>query len=384
MKTGVAAALVVGHFALVLQLSQNWKPAALFFLLGYGLVRVTCACPPRLHKLSLAGAIAAAVIMLFLFRSTPILHEEFTKESWKGVPALVQLTARHLPFVGVSYCFLRLIYALGERRRWTLLAFARYFLFLPTFVSGPVMSPGEFADQPARWDRHLANEGAARLLIGVMRLAAASIVANVAILGSREQFLWSVDSTPARLLWLGFFLSGFWLYLNFSGYTDLFIGFGAVLGYRVPENFDHPFAACDITAFWQCWHMSLGNWLRANIYNPLRRWALSTPAPTALVAGTILPVVTMVLCGAWHGVTVAFLSWGLLHGLALAIHFLWRESVRDRLPEGVRCHPAYRGLAWLATHSFVSATWILFLPVDSTVSLAERGALLMAGLGCRS
>jgi alginate O-acetyltransferase complex protein AlgI len=183
------------------------------------------------------------------------------------------------------------------------------------------------------------------------------------------------------MLWLGVSFSGLWLYLDFSGFSDVYIGAALIMGYRVPENFARPYSACDISSFWQSWHVTLGYWLRAHIYNPLSRRCMARGQSSEFVAGTVFPIITMLACGAWHGLTAGFLVWGLLHGVALAVHHIWRSWSAERLSLTVRRNPLYRGGAWILTHSFVTVTWVFFLPVERSVSLSDRLAMLARGLG---
>jgi D-alanyl-lipoteichoic acid acyltransferase DltB (MBOAT superfamily) len=373
--------IVAANAAAVLLACGNARAALLYCIAAFILVRAPSVVGQDKRAAVRALAVFVATGMTLLFRGPQVPVVPGGGLAPAAQPVLEELARLQLRFVGVSYSFLRLVSAILEDRRWSVWDFARYFLFLPTFVSGPIVEPRDFLTQSGGVKRELVREGVSRIVLGIVRLAGAVLLGNAAILATSEQFRWALGDATPPLLWLGFFISGLWLYLDFSGFSDLYIGTALLLGYRVPENFARPYAASDITAFWQSWHISLGAWLRARIYNPLGRRYLAQGKNSAPAAGAALPIVTMVACGAWHGLTAAFLCWGLLHGVALGAHYLWRLWSASALPPRVRTHPLYHGAAWLSTQAFVTATWVFFLPVGSSVSLSDRLAMIALGLG---
>lgn len=296
--------------------------------------------------------------------------------------ALRAMLTENASVLGLSYCWLRAIYALLDPRRWDLRSLLGYHLFPPTFFSGPVMSPAETI-VPAPSAREAFTGGLARIADGVIRIAASYLLLSWIPLGNEAGVAEAVRSWPVWMLWGGVVLSGVWLYLNFSGFSAAAIGLSLWLGVRAPENFDHPYGATDLTAFWQRWHISLGLWLRAHVYDPLSRRAIGASPRARFVASLLLPIVTMTVCGAWHMLTPAFLLWGLLHGLGLAVHALWRRVADKRVPRSVQAHLAYQGASWALTHAFVGMTWALFLPTVK-LPLSMRLDLLAALFGVRS
>lgn len=286
--------------------------------------------------------------------------------------------ALDLGFVGLSYAFLRTVRALLAPVRLGPIGLLRYWFFFPTFFSGPVTEPEvALARRPSREDFAV---GLGRILRGMVWIGASYALQPLVPLGSNNTFAHALVhwSTPA--LWGGAFASGVWLYLNFSGFSDVFIGLARMLGAEVPENFANPYAAVHLTDFWQRWHMSLGTWLRASIYTPLSK-GLIPLSPT--LAALLVPVVTMLACGAWHGVTWAFVTWGGLHGVGLAAHQVWQRTAAVQLPQGWSDQPFYRGASWLFTHAWVAMAWVFFLPV-SNLGWARRLDMLMALFGGRS
>jgi alginate O-acetyltransferase complex protein AlgI len=350
----------------------SWYGALGFFALSYLVVAGAGRVPDRLRPWANALGVAVLVGALLVLRASPSLD-------LLGLTALgSRAQTLGLQFVGLSYCFLRAVYALLDPRRWTAGDYARYYFFAPTFISGPVSRPEDHdaAQAPSADD---VREGCARIGYGVVLVLLAQCLRLVVPLGSAEQLFWALDlgREQPSVLWLGVALSGLWLYLDFSGFSDVFIGLARLTGVRAPENFAGPYAATDITAFWQRWHLSLAEWLRGVVYTPLSKAGLRLLPPAAVAS--LSPLVTMAVCGLWHRASLTYLLWGGLHGLALAGHALWQRLLPDLV---WRRAAAYRVTAWGATHLLVACSWALFLPVDDTIPLAARLDLLrcLAGL----
>jgi D-alanyl-lipoteichoic acid acyltransferase DltB (MBOAT superfamily) len=168
------------------------------------------------------------------------------------------------------------------------------------------------------------------------------------------------------------------LFFDFSGYTDIAIGLGILLGIRLPENFDRPYTRQNITTFWQSWHITLSNWVRFYVFSPLSRGLLRQPhrLPTNSIL-LISHLTTMIIIGLWHGITWTFFIWGLWHGLGLFIHKLWSDRTRKSY-RGLQQRPVALRL-WqitgiLLTFHFVLLGWVWFaLPdVDTAITVFLR------------
>ena len=127
------------------------------------------------------------------------------------------------------------------------------------------------------------------------------------------------------------------IYLDFSGYTDLARGLSLLLGIELPENFRHPYAARNIGEFWRRWHMTFSRFLRDYVYFPLGG---SRRGRVRVYLNLLL---TMLVCGLWHGASWGFVIWGLLHGLALVAHKIWRRRAAGRPAGAVAGRPEARG-----------------------------------------
>ena len=217
--------------------------------------------------------------------------------------------------MGISYYTLRCIHFIMERYKnriepQTIGNLAAYLFFLPTLWIGPIHRYEDFDKdrRRMRWNGELFSQGLERLLIGYFKVI---VIANMLL---NQTFAGWVDSLPASGLWLTTYLEmvgiGLTLYMLFSGYSDIAIGFGYLLGFKVMENFRFPFLQKNISDFWRNWHISLTNWCREYIYNTV---VAQTRRPELGVIATLL-VIAM-----WHEVSWRYFLWGLYHGLGILI-----------------------------------------------------------------
>lgn len=254
-----------------------------------------------------------------------------------------------LQVLGIGYFSLQLVSYLVDVRRGTvepeprfarLLCFASFFLSL---TQGPFNRYGELmpqldAPQPAQWQR-----GAQRCFWGYFKKLA---VADRAALAVNAAFANPAAYDRSQLL-LCAVLYSFQLYADFSGYTDIVLGAGEMLGLALPENFRQPFLAATIRELWDRWHISLSRWLKDYVYIPLG----GSRCSPARRDGNI--VATFLISGLWHGAGLTYLLWGLAHGVlqALENHLPWRKAI-------TRGRARLVGIA--GTFTLVVATFSLF------------------------
>jgi alginate O-acetyltransferase complex protein AlgI len=151
----------------------------------------------------------------------------------------------------------------------------------------------------------------------------------------------------------------FQLYYDFSGYSDIAIGAGLLLGIRLPVNFNAPYRALNIADFWRRWHISFSDWLRDYLY-------FSLPGPRTRVMPYVNLIVTMAIGGLWHGLSWTFLIWGLLHGTGLAGFRLWQAAFKGRSRTE---SPLRRFAGGLLTFHFVLLGWIFFRAANVDTAL---------------
>jgi len=145
------------------------------------------------------------------------------------------------------------------------------------------------------------------------------------------------------------------IYCDFSGYSDMAIGCARMMGFRFMENFQMPYSAVNITEFWRRWHISLSSWFRDYLYIPLGG---NRKGPVRTYVNLLI---TMLLCGLWHGASWNFVFWGGMHGVALAIHRLWSQW-RGEASESANAALAFLSNigARVATLAIVLVGWIFF------------------------
>jgi D-alanyl-lipoteichoic acid acyltransferase DltB (MBOAT superfamily) len=242
-----------------------------------------------------------------------------------------------LAWLGYSYVAFRLLHTIRDRQSGLLPAvglaeYVNYVIFFPAFTAGPIDRLERFVKElreplPLKNDDWLFAGG--RLAWGLFKKF---FIADLLALVSITDLL--VDQTRSGgWLWFVLYAYALRLYFDFSGYTDIAIGMGRLMGIRLPENFNAPFLKPNLTQLWNSWHMTLTQWFRAYFFNPLTRFLRTRKRP--LSPGLIIlltQVSAMLLIGLWHGVTVNFALWGLWHGLGLFVQNRWSEFMRVRFP----------------------------------------------------
>ena len=241
--------------------------------------------------------------------------------------------------------------------------YALYVAFFPQLVAGPITRWGFFGPQlvsprEVGWHR----------IDGALFLLAIGFVKKVACADSLGGYVDEVYAHPlvaSRLEhWIVLYAYAFQIYFDFSGYTDIAMGVAGLLGFRLPENFRHPYLAENPSEFWRRWHISLSTWLRDYLYVGLggnRHGRVRTYVNLFL---------TMLLGGLWHGAAWTFVAWGAFHGLWLAAH---RAIVRDALlGRRIAELDVPRWLRRAVTFHLVALAWVPF----RASSFADAAAIL--------
>jgi alginate O-acetyltransferase complex protein AlgI len=265
--------------------------------------------------------------------------------------------------VGISfYTFQAISYLIDVYRgdadlASSFLDLALYLALFPKLLAGPILRYRDLAPQIA--DRTHTfdewSEGAMRFMIGLSKkVLVADLVARLADAAFALQRPTFADS------WLGALAYTAQIYFDFSGYSDMAIGLGLLMGFRFAENFNSPYLARSVGEFWRRWHMSLSSWLRDYLYIPLggsRRSPLRNYANLLIV---------MLLGGLWHGAAWTFVAWGAWHGTLL----MAERWLRSRRPE--RAFAPGIPLTLL----FVVLGWVLFRSPDFSIALRMFSGML--------
>ncbi|MFC6658253.1 MBOAT family O-acyltransferase [Roseibium salinum] len=239
-----------------------------------------------------------------------------------------------------------------------LIDFAAFIALFPQLIAGPILRYKDLAPQ-FQHRTHSADmftAGTMRFFVGLAKkVLLADAVAPIADLAFT-----SPDPSMA-LAWLGAVAYALQLYFDFSGYSDMAIGLGMMLGFRFQENFDAPYISRSITEFWRRWHISLSVWLRDYLYIPLGGNRVSRRRTYVNL------MAVMVLGGLWHGAAWTFVIWGFWHGLWLAYERATGFAARDL---GIG--------ALVRTLLIVLAGWVVFRAPDVATAVGVFAG--MAGL----
>lgn len=255
--------------------------------------------------------------------------------------------------IGISfYTFESLTYVVDVYRKEhkplnNFMHYQLYIILFPKLIAGPIIRYNQIADQIAdRFStfRYIdAVKGFQRFVIG---LAKKVLIANT--LGAYADMVFSVDThtLSSGIAWLGALSYTMQIYFDFSGYSDMAIGLGQMLGFRFPENFNNPYTSQSISEFWRRWHMTLGSWMRNYLYIPLGGNRVNSKLKLYFNLWIVF-----VLSGFWHGASWTFIIWGVFHG-----SFLVLERGRyGRMLESIGKWPAL-----LLTFFLVNTGWIFF------------------------
>jgi D-alanyl-lipoteichoic acid acyltransferase DltB (MBOAT superfamily) len=335
------------------------------------------------RKRWLAGAFSGLLLVLFVILKTEPLGTMTSAWLRARTGQTADLaSALDIGWLGFSYVAFRLLHTLRDSLRGrlppiSLREYFTYVIFFPAITAGPIDRVERFA-KGLRESRTLTasdifNAGE-RIVVGIFKkFALADSLALIALDSSK-----AAQVQGSGWTWVLLYAYAFNIYFDFSGYTDIAIGLGKLMGITLPENFDRPYLKQNLTAFWNSWHMTLAQWFRSYFFNPLTRSMRS--ARRIPVGGIILigQLSTMVLIGLWHGATWNYLIWGAWHGLGLFIHNRWYEWTRSRTSAG-------NAPAWLAragqvggvllTFHFVALGWVWFALPDPSLAVQVLGKL---------
>ncbi|KUG29109.1 putative poly(beta-d-mannuronate) o-acetylase [hydrocarbon metagenome] len=238
-----------------------------------------------------------------------------------------------------------------------------FIAFFPTILSGPILRAKDFIPQLRRLaaDQVDMGSGFYLLLRGLFKKLVISSYLSEHIV---RQVFAAPEGFSSLAVLIGVVSYSIQIYCDFSGYTDMARGIGRLLGFSLPENFNLPYAACNLRDFWHRWHITFSTWLRDYLYIPLggnRKGRFRKYANL---------VVTMALGGLWHGAAYNFLVWGFIHGFGLvAVHLYIDRKSRNRggapAPETGFGPFVSRLTGRVATFSYVTLAWVFFGAEDA-------------------
>ena len=242
-----------------------------------------------------------------------------------------------------------------------------YVSLFPQLIAGPIVRYTTVAAEIV--DRRVTRDdfcfGMYRFFIGFNKKM---LLAN--ILAQAADFAFGQSVLSTGMAWIGIMAYTLQIYFDFSGYSEMAIGLGRMLGFHFLENFDYPYISRTITEFWRRWHMSLGTWFRDYVYFPLGGSRVKSRA--RLVFNLF---VVWLATGVWHGASFNFILWGVLYGVIITVEKLLA------LPKKLSNKPLAGGFYQLFTMLMVMFGWVLFRAVDLPSAMQYFKALFgMSGL----
>ena len=272
--------------------------------------------------------------------------------------------------IGISFfTFQKMSYSIDVYRKTSaplknIADYALFIMLFPQLIAGPIVRYNEIADQIT--DRS-ANETVDNRILGFYRfvigLSKKMLIANI-----MAEYVDQVFALPAAAIglstaWLGILAYTFQIYFDFSGYSDMAIGIGRMMGFKFPENFNNPYISQSVSEFWKRWHITLGSWMMDYLYIPLggnRRGKGRTYLNLWIV---------FFLSGLWHGAAWTFVAWGAFHGLFIVVDKLFWLKASKRIGKVPRV---------IITFLIVMVGWVLFRADTISYAVHYIGAMFGA------
>lgn len=350
---------------------------------GYACLLIAERKPSRV----MLGIMIAITVVIFIWL-----------KRYAVIMPLLPAEASALMVVGLSYILFRILHLLvdvaqGVRPAPPLLGYVNYCLFFPTFLSGPIARYEQFDHEIKRsmppLSVPLVHAALCRIALGLMLVVVCSAYASTV-----TDWVKSTNSlaTPDHAAWLKtallFSLTSFAafikLYTNFSGSMHIIIGIGVLAGFNLPENFNKPYLAKNFLDYWARWHITLSEWIKYYIFNPLLA-AFARRFPSRRMESTIGAIaffVTFFIIGVWHGSTTVFAIYGVMLGVAATTNKLWQQAMIRYLGKARYKSLAQRNwyfqLARGLTLSYIAIA-LFCLWIDSHY-IQENGAVWLGGI----
>jgi alginate O-acetyltransferase complex protein AlgI len=304
-----------------------WRPIYIILILGLTIINYWLGLriwdSQKRKKAWLVTAIVANLATLAFFKYFYLLEDTFTFLAHPLFGDLPKIPVNIILPLGISFFVFEFLHYVIDVYRGSepvrdFPTFALFPSFFPTQIAGPIKRVQDFVPQlkvPTRFSRTQFDEGCFLILNGLFKkvLLADNLALFVTGGFSNPQIFTGPD------IWLFAWAFTFQVYFDFGGYTDIARGSALLFGYKIPINFDFPLLAGSISEFWRRWNITLGSWLRDYLYIPLGGSHCSK------LRAAINVIITMTLCGLWHGAAFHYIVWGFYHGVALALHREFRR-----------------------------------------------------------
>lgn len=322
---------------------------------------------PKIRTICLIVSLVMNIGLLGTFKYLGFLINSVN--GWFGL----SIPNPNLPLpIGISFfTFQSMSYTIDLYRRnikvqKSAVSFMAFVTLFPQIVAGPIV---RYEDVQNELDNRSVTEkmlgdGISRFITGLGKKVL--IANNIGMLWTQVKGM-DYGELSAVTAWLGILAFTFQIYFDFSGYSDMAIGLGKMMGFNFPENFNYPYMSHSISEFWRRWHITLGAWFRSYIYIPLggNRKGL----PRTIINLLIVWAVT----GIWHGASWNFMLWGVYFGVLIIIERLFMGKILEKIPSF---------FSWLYTFVLVVFGWVMFEAVDtSIVNIGEMFGQMFTYIG---
>lgn len=298
---------------------------------------------PIIKRLILTLSVCINLGILCFFKYTNFAIETVNSITDLGVP-LLNIT---LP-IGISfYTFQTMSYTIDVYRglvkaQHNIVSFGMYVSMFPQLIAGPIVRYADVENQINQRCLSVDN-----ICIGIFRFVIG--LSKKVIIANQVGAIWNeisvMENIPTLTAWVGAIAFMLQIYFDFSGYSDMAIGIGKMLGFDFLENFNYPYESKSITEFWRRWHISLGTWFREYLYIPLGGNRKGLPRQIFNL------LVVWFLTGLWHGAGWNFIIWGLYFFVVLVLEKVFLKGLLNKLPT-VICH--------IYTLLVVLFSWVIF------------------------
>lgn len=316
----------------------------------------------KLRVLFLVMSLVMNIGLLCVFKYSSFLIDNINSifgASIKNPKLALPIGISFFTFQSMSYTID--VYRRNVKVQKNFVSFAAFVTMFPQIVAGPIVRYDDVAKELD--ERSITidkiSEGIGIFLKGLSKKVI--LANNIGLVWTQVKAM-DYTTMSSSIAWVGIIAFAFQIYFDFSGYSDMAVGLGKMLGFNFPKNFDHPYISRSISEFWRRWHITLGSWFKSYVYIPLggnrgKLWATIRNL-----------MITWALTGLWHGASWNFVIWGLYFGVLICVERLGFSKILEKLP---------RVISTAYTFVMVLFGWVLF----ETSTLRDCGHYLRAMLG---
>lgn len=318
-----------------------------------GLVIYKFGHKPAMRKAALIVSVIMNLSLLGFFKYSNFIIENINNifNTHYGAPtSLLPIGISFFTFQSMSYTID--LYRGNINVQKNPITFAAFVTLFPQIVAGPIVRYEDIADEleDRKIDIDTIWDGILQFVAGLGKKVL--IANNIGTLWDTVKAM-DLNTVPVATAWLGIAAYTLQIYFDFSGYSDMAVGMGKILGFHFPKNFDYPYEAKSITEFWRRWHMTLSSWFKSYVYFPLGG---SRKGFARMIFNT---AIVWFLTGVWHGASWNFIIWGCMYGVIIIIEKIVTTALKNKSRENILNKiPSF--VKHIYAMVLVSLGWVLF------------------------